>query len=324
MLHALRPVLILLGLVLAGAPAGAQPAWPDRPLRIVVPYPPGGITDGFGRLAAEWLAPRLGQPVVVENRSGAGGALGVEHVVAAKPDGTTLLVASTSPMVLQLATGSPGYDPRRDLAPIGIIGRNPALLAVRADLGVTTLAEFVALVKQRPGTLDYSSSGTGGISHLGMLLFAQRTGTSMTHVPYRGGAPAMQDLLAGTVAAHIAMPPDALPHAGGGRIRLLAVFGDARLPAAPELPSTTELGLPGLALDSWNALFAPAGTPPAVVARIAAVMRGACDDPGVAATIGRLGSAPVCGTPEALAETLRTEIPLWQEVVRRAGLSREQ
>jgi tripartite-type tricarboxylate transporter receptor subunit TctC len=312
---------LVLVMIAAAWPARAQEAWPQRPLRLVVPYPPGGVTDGFGRLAAEWLAPRLGQPVVVENRSGASGALAIEYVMASRADGYTLLVSSNSQLVFQQVAGRPSYEPLRDLAPISIMGRNPAVLAVRADLGVTTLPAFVALLRQSPGKYDYSSAGAGGASHLAMVLFTQVTGTSMQHVPYRGGVPAMQDLLAGVVAAHAAAPSDALPHVTGGRIRLLAVTGDKRLPAAPEVPTTAELGYPQMTLFMWNSLLAPLGTPGPVLARLEREIRAACGDAVFQAGLARLGAEPVCGSSAEMATTLRTETPMWREVVRASGLT---
>ena len=312
--------LLLLAALVPGA-ATAQEAWPQRSLRLVVPYPPGGVTDGFGRLAAEWLAQRLAQTVVVENRSGASGALAIEHVMASRADGYTLLVSSNSQLVFQQVAGRPTYEPLRDLAPISIMGRNPAVLAVRAELGVTTLAEFVALLRQAPGKYDYSSAGAGGASHLAMVLFTQVTGTSMQHVPYRGGVPAMQDLLSGVVAAHAAAPSDALPHATGGRIRLLATTGDKRLPGAPGVPTMAEAGYPQISLFMWNSLLAPLGTPAPILARLEREIRGACADSAFQAGLARLGADPVCGSSAEMAATLRTETPMWRQVVQTAGLT---
>jgi tripartite-type tricarboxylate transporter receptor subunit TctC len=315
----------LCGLLLLAAllphPATAQEAWPQRPLRLVVPYPPGGVTDGFGRLAAEWLAQRLAQPVVVENRSGASGALAIDHVMASRADGYTLLVSSNSQLVFQQVAGRPTYEPLRDLQPISIMGRNPAVLAVRAELGVATLPAFVALLRAAPGKYDYSSAGAGGASHLAMVLFTQVTGTSMQHVPYRGGVPAMQDLLAGVVAAHAAAPSDALPHATGGRIRLLVTTGDKRLPGAPDVPTMAEAGYPQMSLFMWNSLLAPLGTPAPILARLEREIRAACADAAFQAGLARLGAEPVCGSTAEMVETLRTETPMWREVVRTAGLT---
>ena len=313
--------LLAFGTALA-AVGGALPAraeWPERPIRLLVPFAPGGITDSIARLSAEWLAPRLGQPVVVENRSGANGAIAAEAVARAAPDGYTLLTASASQMVMLPALTRLPFDPAADFAPVAIVASNPMVLGAGAGLGTASLAEFVALARQRPDQLAYSSGGSGSSNHLAMALLLQRAGARMQHVPYRGGAPAMQALLAGQVAAYFGNPSDMIPHADGGRVRVLAVAGPERLAALPGVPTVAESGYPGFRAETWNGIAAPAATPPAVVARIARELAAACADPGFRAGIERLGGTPVCNTPDEFRAAMRADAPLWREAVRISG-----
>ncbi|HEY8612947.1 MAG TPA: tripartite tricarboxylate transporter substrate binding protein, partial [Roseomonas sp.] len=269
----------------------------------------------------EWLAKSLGQPVPVENRSGANGAIAAEAVARSAPDGYTLFTASASQMVMLPALTKLSFDPATDFAPVSIIASNPMVLAVSSALNISTLEEFVALAKARAGKLDYSSAGNGSSTHLAMALLMQRAGIEMQHIPYRGGAPAMQALLAGQVAAYFGNPSDMIPHMQGGRIRVIAVAGSERLASLPDVPTVAERGFPGFRAETWNGIAAPAGTPTAIVRRMGEVLGKACDDAAFRAAIDRLGSTPVCSTPEGFTEAMRRDAPIWKEAVRISGAS---
>lgn len=316
--------LVALLLLAFGASQGAlAQTWPERPLRLLVPFAPGGVTDSIGRLSAEYLGARLGQPVVVENRTGAGGAIAVEAVARARADGYTLLTASASQMVMLPALARVPYDAARDFAPISIIGANPQVLAVSARLPVTSLAEFLAHLRANPGQVSYSSGGNGSSNHLAMELLLHRAGLQATHVPYRGGAPAMQALLAGDVAAYFGNPSDIIPHAGGAAIRVIAVAGAARMAALPGVPTVAEQGFPDFRAETWNGIAAPAGTPEAAITRMAEILGTACADAGFRAALERLGTVPVCSTPAQFRAAMERDGPQWTELVRVAGVRAE-
>ncbi|MDO9712658.1 Bug family tripartite tricarboxylate transporter substrate binding protein [Paracraurococcus lichenis] len=301
--------------------AVAQDSWPGRPIRMIVPFAPGGVTDSIGRLSAEWLGKSLGQPVAVENRSGANGAIAAETVAHSAPDGYTLFTASASQMVMLPALTRLNFSPATDFAPVSIVASNPMVLAVSASLQVSTLAEFLALARSRAGRLDYSSAGNGSSTHLAMALLLQRAGIEMQHVPYRGGAPAVQALLAGEVDAYFGNPSDMIPHLQGGRIRVLAVAGPERLAGLPGVPTVAEQGFPGFRAETWNGIAAPAGTPPVVIRRMGEALGKACGDAAFRAALERLGTTPVCSTPEGFAEAMRRDAPIWQEAVQISGAS---
>ncbi|WP_458098255.1 Bug family tripartite tricarboxylate transporter substrate binding protein [Roseomonas sp. WA12] len=316
-----RLAVTALAALLVAAPARAQDNWPDRPIRVLVPFAPGGVTDSIGRLSAEWLGRSLGQPAPVENRSGANGAIAAEAVARSAPDGYTLFTASASQMVMLPALTRLSFNPATDFAPVSIVASNPMVLAVSTSLNVSTLQDFVALAKARAGKLDYSSAGNGSSTHLAMALLMQRAGIEMQHVPYRGGAPAMQALLTGEVAAYFGNPSDMIPHLGGGRIRVLAVAGTERLSSLPGVPTVAESGYSAFRAETWNGIAAPAGTPATAIRRMAEALGNACDDAKFRDSLERLGTTPVCNTPEAFAETMRRDAPLWQEAVRISGAS---
>ncbi|MDJ0388760.1 tripartite tricarboxylate transporter substrate binding protein [Roseomonas sp. E05] len=313
---------LLLGTAVAG-PAGAEETWPGRPIRMIVPFAPGGVTDSIGRLSAEWLGKALGQSVPVENRSGANGAIAAEAVARSAPDGYTLFTASASQMVMLPALMKLNFDPVKDFAPVSIVASNPMVLAVSASLKVSSLQDFIALAKTRQGKLNYSSAGIGSSTHLAMALLLQRAGIEMLHVPYRGGAPAMQALLAGEVDAYFGNPSDMLPHLEGGRIRVLAVAGPERIASLPEVATVAEQGYPGFRAETWNGIAAPAGTPEAVLQRMSEALGKACEDAAFRSALERLGTTPVCSSREGFAEAMRRDAPLWQEAVRISGASLE-
>lgn len=328
----MRPRLLALALLalapLAFAPARSlaqspAPAWPDRPLRLLVPFAPGGVTDSIGRLSAEFLAARLGQPVVVENRTGAGGAIAVEAVVRSRADGYTLLTASASQMVMLPALTRVPYDAPRDIAGISIIGTNPQVLAVSARTGVNNLQDFIAYLRANPGQANYSSGGNGSSNHLAMALLLQRAGVEAQHIPYRGGAPAMQALLAGDVAAYFGNPSDIIPHKDGPAIRVIAVAGATPMAALPGVPTVAAQGFPGFVAETWNGIAAPAGTPEPAITRMAEILGTACADPAFRAALERMGTVPVCSTPAQFRATMERDGPQWTELVRVARLALE-
>ncbi len=274
-----RRVLLAACLSALAAPALAQ-APSGRPITIVVPNPPGGGTDFAARLFQESLARLLGQPVVIDNRPGANGNIAIQAVVRAAPDGHTLLLqysgyhAGNPAMIPNLP-----WDPVRDLAPVGMATVAPHGIFVPASLPVATLTEFIAYAKARPGALNYASSGNGSIQHLGGVLFTQAIGAPMVHVPYRGAAPALQDVAGGRIEMFITTPSSAIGLVQGGKVKALAIASAARIAPLPEVPTTAEAGLPGFTVDAWFAIFAPAGTPRPVLERLNAAMREATTDP---------------------------------------------
>ncbi|MGX9966339.1 Bug family tripartite tricarboxylate transporter substrate binding protein [Roseomonas sp. F4] len=301
--------------------ARAQEAWPQRPVVLVVPFAPGGPVDNVARPVAEGLRRRLGQTVVVENRAGGGGLVGSRVVAAARPDGYTMLVGSPGPLVIAPAAGAADApDPLRALAPVALIADSPQILAVAKDLPATSLAEFVALAKARPGALNFGSAGIGTTPHLAMELLAQLADIRLEHVPYRGTGAALPDLIGGKIEALFGDISALLPVTDTGRVRALAITADTRSPLAPSIPTTAELGFPALVVRNFQALLAPAGTPPAVLDRMAAALGEALGDEQVRAALDRIGALPARSGPDHLAAYLAAERATWEPVIRRIGL----
>jgi tripartite-type tricarboxylate transporter receptor subunit TctC len=301
-------------------PAQAQDAWPQRAVTLVVPFAPGGPVDNAARPLAEGLRRQLGQAVVIENRAGAGGVVGTRQVMQARADGYTLLVASPGPLVIAPAATPDAPDPLQALAPVALISDSPQVLVVTNALPATTLAEFVALARARPGELNLGSAGIGTTPHLAMELLGRLTGTRFEHVPYRGTGAAIPDLVAGKIDALFGDISAVLPLVEGGRLRALAVTGTTRSPLAPAIPSAGELGQPGLVVRNWQALMAPASTPEPVLRRAAAAAEAALQDETVRAALLRQGATPGDGGPARLAAFLREERATWDPVVRAIGL----
>ena len=293
--------------------------WPNRPVKIVVGLAAGGATDSVARIIGQPLSDRLGQPFVIENRVGAGGALAAESVARSPADGYTLLMANPSQMAIGPAISPQRYDAVKDFAPVTMVGSNPFVLCINANMPVKTYAEFVAHVKKQPGALSYGSGGVGNTTHLSMAYFLKLAGLDMIHVPYRGGAPAMADLVSGHIAAMFASLPDALPFAQSGQVRLLAVSSGARLSKLPDVPTVIELGIPQYKMLTWHGLVAPAGTPPQIVDRLAQEITLALKDPANLARLGSLGIDPSGAGPKDLAETIKADIELWGDAVNMAG-----
>ena len=315
----------LLALLAAPAAARAQPDWPDRPVRIVVPYPPGGSNDILARLLAEALRPRLSQPVLVENRAGAGGNVGADAVAKAPPDGHTLLLTAPGPLAINAALyrGMP-YDPARDLVPVALVASVPIVLMVTNALPVTSVAELIALARREPGRLSFGSSGNGSTNHLAGELLKGMAGIEMVHVPYRGAAPAMTDLIAGQVQVLFDNMPGSLPQIRAGRVRALAVAGGTRAAVLPELPTVAEAaGLPGFAAESWFGLAAPGGTPARLVERISAAVREALADPALRERFAEAGAVPGALDTAGFAAFVAAEREKWGRVVAASGARAE-
>ena len=317
-------LIVVTALLTLGTIGTAQSqTWPQRPVTVVVPFAAGGNTDGIGRSIAQWLSDRLGQQFVVENRGGAGGAIAAEMVAKAPADGYTLFVAALPQIAIIPAISQTRYDPVKDFTPISVVGTNPFVLAVNKDVPVKNVPEFIDYVRKAPQPLSYASAGIGSLNHLSMALFLKLAGIDMIHVPYKGNAPAMSDVVAGHVPAIFTNLSDALPQAAAGTIRLIGVSGETRAPQVPDVPTVAEQGFPTFKTRTWNALMAPAKTDPAIIARVAREVAAAAKDPGFAERLNHLGVDPLGNSPTEFAALIAADIPFWAEAVRIAGVKEQ-
>lgn len=314
-------LLALAGAALGAPSARAQGGWPSGPVRVVVPFAPGGSTDAVARLVSPGLSRRLGQPVVVENRSGGAGAIGTDAAAKARPDGMTWLLTFDSHAVLPALVPNLSFDLLRDLDPVMLIGGAPYVVATRPDKPFRTLGDLMAAAKARPDAVSYGSTGNGTIGHLTMMLLQSRAGVSMPHVAYRGGGLAVNDTVAGHVDAMIGSAALVAPHIAGGTLRALAQFGPSRLPALGQVQTAEEAGFPGLVAEAWWAVFAPAGTPAPVVGRMNAALRETLSEEGVRRQMEEAQQARlVLSDPPALKAFLDQQIQTWGGVVRENGI----
>ncbi len=318
----LRYALTGMLLVVTATATAAQPAanYPNKPIRIVVPQSAGGSTDLTARLIAQKLADALGQPVVVDNRPGAGSIIGTDLVAKAAPDGYTLLVVASSITINPSLHKKLPFDPIRDLAPVSQLSAFPNMLVVHPAVPVKTVQELIALAKAKPGQINYGSSGAGTGTHLSAELFKSMTGVDMVHVPYKGGGPAVTALLGGQVQLNFATIPSVLPHVRAGKLRAVAVTTLKRSPAAPDVPTIAESGVPGYDHGPWNGMLAPAKTPKAVIARLNAEVARIIHLPEAKAVLVHEGAEPVGNTPEEFAAIIRTETAKWAKVIKAAGI----
>lgn len=315
-----RAALAMPALILPGA-ALAQSWTPTRGIRFVVPFAAGGATDVVARVVGEPMAEQLGQPVLVENRTGAGGNVGMENVVRSAADGYTLLMGTTGTLTINPHLYAQlGFNPLTDLTPIGMAFATDHVLIVNPQVQAQTAQELLALLRARPGQISYGSGGNGTSTHTVVELFKQVAQVDIQHVPYRGSAPALNDTVAGTVQMMLDQLPSALPQIQNGRVRALAVTGARRHAALPDVPTVAEIGLPGAEASSWGAVLAPANTPAAVVRRVNAVLNEALGRAAVRARLTQVGADPVTSTPEELASFMRTETEKWGNVVRAANI----
>jgi tripartite-type tricarboxylate transporter receptor subunit TctC len=312
--------LVLLGLGLMGAPAAAQSDYPARPVRIVVPSSPGGGTDILARVLADHLSRSMGGQFFVENRPGAGQMIGIESVARAAPDGHTLLMAASTLAINPAMYRKVSYDALKDFAPITQVAGLPNVVLVHPSLPVQTLADLIALAKEKPGHLTYASAGIGTSPHMGMELLKSMAGIDLTHVPFRGTGPAVTEMLSGRVPVGLSNTLTAIPHIEGGTLRALAVTGARRAEALPKIPAIAEAGVPGYEALQWYGLLAPAGTPGEIVARIAADVSAALKLPDVKERLASDGAEAVGSTPVAFAALIRDELEKWAKVARAAKI----
>ncbi len=302
------------------APAAAQ-NYPTRPVRFIVPFAPGGNTDVQGRLIAQKLTEVWNQQVVVDNRAGAGGTVGVEMLSKAPADGYTIALASFGNILVGPSLFPKlGYDPLKDLAPVVLVSQPPGLLVVNPGLPVKNVTELINYAKANPGKLNYGSAGNGTWNHLFAEHFKALTGIQMTHIPYKGANPAVTDVMGGQIQVSFAPFPVAVPQIKSGRLRVLGVTSARRSPVLPEVPTVAESGLPGYSAATWFAVLAPAKTPPAVIAKLNKDINAVLARPEVRAAFAADGTEPAGGTPEQLRESMRSGIKQWGELVRNLGV----
>ena len=307
---------LALGIALTPGVAQAQAAWPERPITFVVPYAPGGYTDLTARLTARYVEKALGKPVVIDSRPGAGGIVGTQAVASAAPDGYTFCVCSVGAISVAPFAQKVGYDPIKDLAPVSIISTIVQAVVVKKALPVKSMAELVAYAKANPGKLNFCSSGAGGLTHFSVELFQARTGTSMVHIPFKGGAPAMAAVLSGDIDLSFANMTDALPQIEADTVRGLAVTSLERSPYFPNLPSIHETVSPHFIVETWNAIIAPPKTPEPIIQKMAEVLIKMADDPEVIAAMRKLGGSTVKNTPEQFRTQIAQEIEQWKPLIK--------
>jgi len=319
-----RPTSLALGLVLAGAAAvpidAASQAYPNRPIRFIIPYAVGGGTDILGRIVALRLTERIGQQVIVDNRPGAGAIIGSEILVKSAPDGYTIMTANIAHGANPYLQKKLPYDTENDFVPVTLMALLPSLLVVHPSVPARSVSEFVAAARAKPGEMGYGTAGNGSANHLTMELFKVTTKTNIVHVPYKGGGPAMQDLLAGQVKAMFITVPPVLPQVKAGKLLALGISSGKRSPTLPDVPTVAESGVPGFEVYEWQGVVLPKGTPRPIVDRLHKEITGVLGLPDVRERIGGLGAEVVGGTPEEFATFIRRELKLWERVIREAGI----
>jgi tripartite-type tricarboxylate transporter receptor subunit TctC len=294
--------------------------YPSRPITFVVPYTPGTTADVLARLLGAKITQQWNVPVIVDNRTGASGIIGTNYVAKAAPDGYTFLFAATSYGTLAATNSRLPYDAAKSFAPVSLLGTSAFTLVTNKDFPAKDVKEFVAQVKKQPGVINYASPGPGSSQHLAMELFKQETGTDMTHVPYKGSAGALSDILGGHVQASIVALQTATPLAKGGEVRMLAVMGRQRAPTFPNVPTMVEMGYPNLVVETWYGVMAPAGTPAALIAKMNAELEVLLKQPDIKEAMGKQGVDPAGGAPEKLGVLVARELKLWTDVVKRGKI----
>jgi tripartite-type tricarboxylate transporter receptor subunit TctC len=312
--------LLAAAFLLAASTCAAQ-SYPAKPIRIIVPFPAGGIADLFGRVIGQKFTEAWGQPAVVDNRPGAGGNIGADLVAKSPPDGYTLVTGSIGTHAVNVSLFSKlPYDPVRDFAPVSLIMEAEGLLVVHPSLPVKSVRELVALAKARPGQLSYASAGHGTASHLSGELFKSMAKVNMVHVPYKGNVPAITDLLTGQTSLLFATMPTVLPQVQAGRLKALAVTSSSRSPAAPELPTIAEAALPGYSVTNWIGIFAPAGTPRDIVQKLNGEIIRTMQAPDIQKRLVNEGAKFTAATPDQFGVFVKAEMAKWAKVVKEAGI----
>jgi tripartite-type tricarboxylate transporter receptor subunit TctC len=313
--------LTLSAVVLVVAQTGSGLAeYPERPIRLVLPFPAGGAVDIVTRVIAAKMSEDLGKTFVIENKAGAGGIVATDAVAKSQPDGYTLLITTPNHTINAAMQPSLPYDTERDLVPVSVIAEVPEVLVSYPKAPFKTFAEFVAYAKQNPGKLDYASAGIGTLPHVTMEMLIRRVGVQVAHIPYRGAAPAMTDLLSGVVQLKLDTYATSNPHVTAGGLRMLAIASSQRSKLMPDVPTIAELGLPGYEGILWIGMMAPAGTPKPAIDRLAAASAKAARDPGVVARLTRDGVDPVGGTPAEFGALIARELPQWRELAKAADI----
>lgn len=320
----MKKLKLIAALALASLSLGAlaqAPAYPAKPIRLLVGFAPGGAADYVARAMSESLGKAMGQPIVIENRAGAGSSIAAEAAAKSAPDGYTILIASPSSISVNPALNPKlGYS-ARDLMPITKVSSSPLVIAANPATGINSIQDLIARAKKAPGTLNYATSGNGSAPHLGAALFIQLTGVEMTHIPFRGGGPAVQSVIAGDTQLTFGTPPSVLPQVQSGRLRGLAVSNRDRTPLVPGVPGMLEAGLPDYAIEFWYGFFVPVGTPPAIVKKIFDATTMAMAQPSVKAALAREGTdVSLSSSPEQFASFLNEDAKFWVKLVKDAGV----
>ena len=316
--------MLTLGAFLAcAATASAQQAYPSKPIRFIVPFPPGGSTDPTARMIAQKLTEKWGQPVIVDNRPGGNTVIGTEAVAKAASDGYTILLATTpfvtSPSLLPFLP----YDPIKDFDAVATIAKNRHVLVLNPSVAANTLQEFMALAKSKPGQFNYASTGVGGTTHLAGELFNIMAGTKLQHIPYKGSGPALSDLIGGQVQLSFQIPISAIPHVLGGKLKALAITGESRLALLPQVPTFAEAGLPGYDISGWYWIVAPARTPKVIIDKMSGEIAAILAMPDVQENLARQGIEPLVSTPDQFAALIRSEIARYAKIIKTANIKLE-
>jgi tripartite-type tricarboxylate transporter receptor subunit TctC len=321
-MHLIRSLgrLVLAIALTCGLPAATHAqSWPSKPIRYIVPFPPGGATDILARSIADKLGPALGQPVIVENRAGAAGNIGTELAAKAAPDGYTILMVTVAQSISETLYAKLGYNLMRDLAPVILVARVPNVMVVHPSVPARSVKEFIDYAKANPGKVNFASSGSGTSIHMSGELFKLLTGVDIVHVPYKGSAAALTDLIGGQVSVMFDNLPPSMSHIRSGKLRPLAITTTTRYPTLPDLPTMVEAGVPGYESSSWFGIMAPAGTPKDIIARLNAEARKIMALPDVRERFDQQGAIASPGTPEDFDAFIRAEIAKWGKVVKASG-----